>query len=171
MSQRELSRPRNIGLGATAAPLLIVGALVLLNEIAEPSPSSADVTAPADPAELIRLENGTLTQAQIAAMRYSDSIPGLGESDSPFPPADLMREPVISDQGRVENIPDLAPPEFQVSTIMATGSGNIALINGKAHRVGDALEGGWKITSIDAKAKQVVLEHAGAEPLTISLNR
>jgi len=172
MSAGSLTKPRNVGIGAMAAPLLIVGAMVLFNSAAEPRSSAAGVQAPPDPETIIRAAMSPLTEAQQAVVDFRASIPALGESDSPFPPVDEIAEDILDifdPDADVEQIVGI--PDFNVSAIMASKAGNIALINGKAHRIGDELEGGWIIKKIDAKTKQVDLTDADGESMTLRLNR
>jgi|GEM_PF-3578175 len=49
----------------------------------------------------------------------------------------------------------LSPPELQITSIMTTQNGAVAVINGKIRRVGDAVGNGYRITSI-ASATGVV---------------
>lgn len=49
----------------------------------------------------------------------------------------------------------LTPPDLQITSIMATHNGAVAVINGKIRRVGDVVGNGYKITSI-ASATGVV---------------
>lgn len=172
MSAGSLTKPRNVGIGAMAAPLLIVGAMVLFNSAAEPRSSAAGVQAPPDPETIIRASMGVLTEAQQAAVEFRKTIPALEESDSPFPPVeniagDLLD--ILDPDAGIEQI--VSAPDFNATAIMASKAGNIALINGKARRVGDELEGGWSIEKIDAKAKQVILIDADGESMTLRLNR
>jgi len=170
MSQRDLTRPRNIGIGAMAAPLLIVGALAMLNGASEPSTSAAaDVQAPLDPETVIRATMGALTEPQQAALQYREQIPVLSETDSPF---QLIEEitPIFSDDPDIEIPEPVAGPTFTVSAMMGSKAGHIVLINGKAHRAGDQLEGGWRISKINASAKQVIVEDGGGRAVTLDLN-
>jgi|GEM_PF-1332933 len=174
MSQHDLTRPRNVGIGAMAAPLLIIGALALLNGASEPRSSAADVQAPPDPELLIHASMGTLTEAQRAALSYREQIPPLAETDSPFPRTEELGsqfsdDPDLAVPGSDLVVPDA--PTFTVSVIMTSKAGHIALINGKAHREGDKLEGGWAIRSIDADAKEVVLEDGDGRTVTLGLKR
>jgi hypothetical protein len=172
MSRQELATPRNMGIGAMATPLLIVAALVLLNGASEPKSSAAAVQPPRDPASASRASLGALDPAQQSALRFSEQIPELTESDSPFPPIESIRsqvrEEIDPDAGLA---PPTAGPTFTVSAVMASNAGAIALIDGKAHREGDVLPGGWVIREIDAQAKRVVLVSDRDEKVTLGLNR
>jgi len=55
-------------------------------------------------------------------------------------------------------------PAVEVQAILASSSGNAALINGQAYRVGDELgESGWFIDSIDAITRTVVAREASSD--------
>lgn len=172
MSRQELTTPRNVGIGAMATPLLIVAVLVLLNGASEPKSSAADVQPPLDPASVRRASIGELDGAQQAALRFCDGIPELTESDSPFPLIEAIRgqDPDKNDPNAGKSPPP-AGPTFTVSAVMASNAGAIALIDGKAHREGDELPGGWVIREIDAQAKQVILVSDRDEKITLGLTR
>jgi hypothetical protein len=107
-------------------------------------------------------------------MLYCEQLPPLAESDIPFPLSIVLVDEIEGDEGLelAEPDPDLVDARsFMATAIMASNAGNIALINGKAHREGDELKGGWIITVIDAKAKRVILKDPNGEQLTLSLNR
>ena len=172
MNRNELSSPRNMGIGAMATPLLIVGALVLLNGASEPKSSAADVQAPQDPASMLRASMAELDPAQRAALRFREQIPELSESDSPFPLVEAVRDQIQDTADpNAYNAPEMAGPTFIVSAVMASNAGAIALIDGKAHREGDKLPGGWLIREIDAQAKRVVLVSDQGETISLGLNR
>lgn len=170
MQGNTFTSPRNIRFGAMAAPVLIVGALVLMHSVAEPQLSSAQIEAPQDPHAMLISSMGGLTEKQQAAMSFRTEIEQLGETDSPFPLIEAIQEysddPDIVPETRVESGPVLT-----VSAIMASRAGGIALINGKAHREGDQVGGGWSIQSIDAQAKLVVLQRGSGAPVSIGLNQ
>ena len=174
MSHNDLARPRTVGIGAMAAPLLIVGAWVLFGGVSQPRSSAADVQPPPDPETIIHASIGALTEAQRAALRYHKQIPALDEFDSPFPliedsPAAYSDEPSLEGPEIHEAVVNI--PTFIVTAVMASGAGNIALINGKACREGDVLEGGCVVLLIDAQAKQVILTNSRGESVTLVLNR
>ncbi|NNM27030.1 MAG: hypothetical protein HKO59_13775, partial [Phycisphaerales bacterium] len=51
-------------------------------------------------------------------------------------------------------------PDFKIKMIMATGGGNIALIDGARYRVGEELgNSGWMITEINSFKRSVSIEH------------
>jgi hypothetical protein len=49
----------------------------------------------------------------------------------------------------------LAAPDLQITSIMASQNGSVAVINGKIRRVGDAVGNGYRITVINAATSQV----------------
>jgi len=172
MSTSNLSSPRNVKLGAIAAPVLFVCGLALMSNVAEPHSAAADVQAPPDPQAMLIASMGGLTEAQRAAMAFRSQIPVLTETDSPFPLIEEIRQ-VTDDPDVVEDpYPSQANGhEVMVSTVMSSRSGNIALINGKPHREGDQLGGVWTIRTIDASAKHIIVQASGGQPVTIGLNK
>ena len=174
MSSGLLAKPRNVGIGAMAAPLLIVAMMVLFGGVSEPRSTVADVQPPPDPEQIIRASMTDLTEAQRRAIEFRKSIQAPGETDSPFPPAvevQLEIPDFVDSDGPGEDLPVIAEPEFVVTGVMTSKAGNIVLINGKARRAGDEIDGGWVIEAIDAKTKQVILTHPERESMTLRLNR
>jgi hypothetical protein len=56
-------------------------------------------------------------------------------------------------------------PELKLQSIMKTSGGNIALIGGRPHEVGDAVgeSGGWVIKTIEARSVTIVHRATGRE--------
>lgn len=171
MPGKTLSSPRNIKLGATAAPVLIIGAMVLMNSVVEPQSSEAQIEAPPDPQAMLIASMGGLNDAQKAAMAFSETIAPLEESASPFP----LNEAVEDEPDDDEYIPEMpgteTGPSLTVTAVMASRAGAIALINGKAHREGDEIGDGWTIRTIDAQAKLVVVQRGDGDPVSIGLHQ
>ena len=88
--------------------------------------------------------------------------------DQPFGPSPLHRlaTPITPDQNPVISRADL--PTVRVQMIMASSSGNAALINGKRYGVGDSLgKTSWIIATIDADALAVTFEHSRTGQTTV----
>ena len=69
-----------------------------------------------------------------------------------------MRDAPVEDDGSEELEGSLA--ELQLQAILASKSGNTALINGEAYRVGETVKNSeWTITAIDGRARSVTLKH------------
>ena len=88
--------------------------------------------------------------------------------DQPFGPSPLHRlaAPITPDQTPV--IPRADLPTVRVQMIMASSSGNAALINGKRYSVGDSLgKTSWVVAAIDADALAVTFKHAQSGQTTV----
>jgi len=118
---------------------------------AAPSESAAGVGAAVSPRA-----DPEPSGAEEAAVRYIASL-----REEPFGPSPLyfQREEATAPEVE-EGEPELTPPpEFTVQAIMASSSGNTALINGRPHRVDDPVGGtSWVIIGIDAAARSVTIE-------------
>lgn len=172
MSHSDLTSPRNIGIGAMTMPLLGIGFLAIVNTVSEPRSSAADVQAPMDPSQILIASMGDLTEAQRNAIAFHDRIPALGESDSPFPLIEEIKQEIGADSVPVESPAEQADLQqrFQLSAVMASKAGNIALINGKPYKVGATLVDGWVIQSIDPQSKLVEVKNSRGERQTIGLS-
>lgn len=58
--------------------------------------------------------------------------------------------------------------EFSITSIVA-GVQTVAIINGKARRAGDVLDGGWTVAEIDASRRHAVLEHPDHGRLVLTI--
>ena len=56
-------------------------------------------------------------------------------------------------------------PSVQVSSILPHPKNPLAIINGKPHRVGDVLESGWKVMSINGQDFTVTLRHSSGKEI------
>ncbi len=103
------------------------------------------------------------TEQQRAAADHIEFL-----KDQPFGPSPLHRlaAPITPDQAPVVSRPDL--PTVRVQMIMASSSGNAALIDGKRYRVGDSLDKtSWVIAVIDADALAVTFKHVQSGQTTV----
>ena len=80
------------------------------------------------------------------------------EYHSPFvvPQSEADREGLLQDPKAKAQASKM--PEFTITSIVS-GAQTIAFINGKGHRAGDEIDGGWTITEIDATNRQATLKH------------
>ncbi len=60
-------------------------------------------------------------------------------------------------------------PGFSVTTILPNPKNPLAIINSKPRRVGDEIQGGWKLMGIDGKNLTVTLVHKSGKSMTLSL--
>ncbi len=174
MSNRSIATPRNAGIGAVSAPVLLVGVLAMLHHVAEPHSSVADVQPPQDPDSIVASLVGGVSAAQQEAMRFCESLPELDADASPFPIVEVgapsIDELLDPNSGSLDESMD-ALSGLLVTAMIASKSGNIALINGKAQRVGDDLIGGWKVKSIDAQDEIVVLVSPDGKEHALKIDR
>lgn len=59
--------------------------------------------------------------------------------------------------------------EFLLTAVMPSPSRPLAVINGKARRIGDAVEPGWVLTMIDGDARRVILTHISGRTRTVEM--
>jgi hypothetical protein len=79
-------------------------------------------------------------------------------SDVPFGATPFLHGRRPDDPGHED--PELEPlPEFTLKAVMASSTGNRALIDGRAYRVNDTIaDTTWIVTAIDALSRTVTLE-------------
>lgn len=99
------------------------------------------------------------TPAQSAAAARVDALLHSDFGPTPFHHRRAGETPVV-----IENPEDSSVPRFSVKLIMATSSGNRAVIDGKVYQVGDKLgDTGWVIVSIDAQTRSVSIRDPRTE--------
>jgi len=166
----DLKSPRSAGLGATAAPVLVVALLVLMSGVSDPQRSVAEPGLFEETALDSAIPRPTLTPAQQAAIEYAASLPELDADASPFPEGQPEPQTPAPTNRSAPDQPE-EQPMFTVTALVASDRGAVALINGKPHRQGDALPGGWSIQRIDAQKKIVVIEHGAGDTVRLQLHR
>jgi hypothetical protein len=174
MSRKDMTRYNLLALGATVAPVLLVGlgstligtgpSLTLASSPAAiDAPGAAAAAArPIGPKERLALD-------RVAAVRAGE----IGVS--PFRPEPLAAAPVV--EAAPEPAPAPAPqaiarPDVVVKMIVRTGTGEgaeRALIAGKMRAAGDRVSDGWAIESIDAKARSVTFVSDDGQRYTVNL--
>lgn len=163
---RELS----IDLGVFLLPLLLVkGTAIMMSEPKEASATTPIVSGSAgiDSLDDYRPE---WTLQQLVAADYIAELRGL-----PFGPSPLLH--IVKRQSIPDSLPNpngdgdgdgnetnvvVPPPDVTVGGIMRSRNGNVAIINHRYYRVGDALgSDGWVVKSINAETRSVVVEFRG----------
>jgi len=161
---RELS----IDLGVFLLPLLLVkGTAIMMSEPKEASATTPIVSGSAgiDSLDDYRPE---WTLQQLVAADYIAELRGL-----PFGPSPLLH--IVKRQSIPESNPNpngngdgnennvvVPPPDVTVKMILVSRNGNVALMNHRRYRVGDALgTDGWVVKSINAETRSVVVEFRG----------
>ena len=142
--------------GMFVLPLVLVQATAVLLGGGSPAPVAAAPQPVIPPA---------LFPAQGPPSASSESGRALAEyvralRDQPFGPVPLYYPARDDGSAAPESGPAIeAAPEWRIQAVMAAASGNIALINGKARRVGDIVgESGWVIVEIDPQTRSVTIE-------------
>lgn len=62
-------------------------------------------------------------------------------------------------------------PEFQLTSILPNPKNPLAIIDSKTFRIGDDLEGGWKLLTINGQTRTVILAHKSGKRVTLSLTK
>ena len=76
-------------------------------------------------------------------------------------------------EGMLETQPFPQEPEAQivVSTILPSSKNPLAVINSKPCRIGDDIEGGWKLIGIDGDTRTVLLLHESGKKKSVGLTK
>lgn len=161
---RELS----IDLGVFLLPLLLVKATAIM--MSEPQGASATTRIVSGSADIGSLDDyrPEWTLEQLVAADYIAELDGLPFGPSPL--LHIVKRPLIPDpdpdpntNGNGDGDPVIVPPpDITVQMILVSRNGNVALMNHRRYRVGDALgTDGWVVKSIDAETRSVVVELRG----------
>lgn len=173
MIQITPARIRAVGVVAAAAPFLaLLGARAL-----DPfgGPAVADAASITD---AIELEAAPLrrapkpTDAERAAVAGARAL-----AEEPTPPTPFYYAPgTLREETPVETV-TVTPtttrsvPSFQVSAILSGAGAPIAVINGKALRVGQEILEGWMLVEVHEAAREVVIEHTDGGRLRVPIRR
>ena len=149
------------GARATAIATLIVPVCgVLAARVILPQPASAARKASGgetDAVQHVSLPDSAWLD-RLTASPTRERIVG-----TPFPIASPADEPVGDEPYVIEPITEEAPveppPQLRVTAIMKSGQGHLALIDGKAARLGDLIEQDWVIESIDAQGRSITIRN------------
>ncbi|MBL8744830.1 MAG: hypothetical protein JNK58_00585 [Phycisphaerae bacterium] len=150
---------------ALLAPILAFAVILFVSQ-------AGPASAPASPAPTVAIAEPTSTltkeQARAASWLASWTRPDRIESPMLYP----TRRPQEAAPEAPAEAPAAEPaasiPEFVVKTVMGSGDRAMASINGKVYRVGDEPIPGWKIVSMDSKAKRVELSGPGGRTISIA---
>ena len=152
-------KTRLMGIGVFLLPLILVkGSAILIGQ----PPQGAVATG----GGAITVNSGVIeiftphwSLEQIAAMHRVEELREMSFGESP-----LLQARVISDIDPIdlppEQTPTITPPEVSVQVILRSRRGNVALIDRKRYRVGDAIGAdGWFVEEIDGIARSVLIVH------------
>lgn len=157
---------------AFAAP---AGVLILSRIVAVQPPALMAQSDPgSEPPAVIRIEPPPPTPQQIAAKRRSAEIASALMDTSPLyyakHPEPVVEEPQVAPPTPAPKPTTVPTPALSLTSIIRSADEQVmALVNGKIHRVGDSVGGGWTITAIDPKARCLTISHERAEPVVITL--
>ncbi len=147
-----------MGLGVFLLPLILVkGSAILIGQ----PPQGAVATG----GGAITVNSGVIeiftphwSLEQIAAMHRVEELRELSFGESP-----LLQARAISDIDPIDphdRTPTITPPEVSVQMILRSRRGNVALIDRKRYRAGDAIGAdGWFVEEIDGVARSVLIVH------------
>jgi len=163
-------RIRTLSVLAGAAPLLTLAAVRVLDPFGAPAPAGAGVIENPEPdAEPVRRTPKPTEREREAARRI------LLMADEPtaptpfyYPPGSLREDAPDTVEAPVTASP---APSFLVSAILSGAGAPIAVINGKALRVGQAIENGWSLAEVHEAERAVVIAHEDGRTLRISIRR
>ena len=164
------TKTKIVTFGMFLLPLILVkGTALMLGQGPERATAGTDPNNVTATTAIIAPVTREWSEEQLAATRHVELLRTKRFGPSPLlhqqpppPPNNNTRPP---DQPRIH-----PPPNVSVKTILKSGRGNIALINGRLYRVGDKIGDGWIVTVIDADARSVLIEHeASGEEATLTL--
>ncbi|MEM9372405.1 MAG: hypothetical protein AAGA55_02065 [Planctomycetota bacterium] len=149
---------RLVMVAAFALPVAAVGVARYIGSAAEPALAAVAAAPPVLP---------TLTQP--AAQQPLPDHPFRSPfwtraSVSPYQP-----DPEIPGEVQVSEPPPSI--DARLTAVMPSSRTPLAVINGKPHRIGDAVTPTWTLVSIDGKARTVTLRNSNGQTVTIALSR
>lgn len=151
-----ITRSRFLGVGAILLPAI---ALVLAKSLL-PAPASARAAVASKP-------DAPASSLAIPDDAWLRSLRGNGAREaiegSPFPRLTIL-DPDVPDafasMPEPEEPPAIEPePEVKLTTVMRSVNGDVALIDGKAHRVGSRVSGQWVVSEIHPATRTVTIRN------------
>ncbi len=150
-------RELTMDLGVFLLPLLLVKGTAIM--MSEPQGAAASTPIVSRSAGIDSLDDykPEWTPQQFIAADYIEESRGLPFGPSPLLHVVKLQPDPNPDPGGNENI-IVPPPDLAVQMILRSRNGNVALINHRRYRVGDALgSDGWVVKSIDADTRSVLI--------------
>lgn len=152
-----------------ACGLVLPGAAVLLSGLMGTGVSQLQAAVVVDEtrlpiapeADLARVVEGWNPDARIASPFWVEPItagPVANQSQQPTDPTPDNPAPMVR-----------AADSFRVTSVMPSARNPLAVIDGRPRRVGDVLDGGWKIEAINAQDHSVSLVHPSGNRARIGL--
>lgn len=135
--------------------------LVLLVRTGVPAPASAAAHRGVAPIELAEAVPVGLSGDQARALEWITARPVGSGLASPLASAPSVRPLVEESPVGAEGV------SFTLRSVVGSGLGGLATINGKIHRVGDEVAPGWRLVEIDARHRHVKLSGPDGEQRTV----
>lgn len=155
-------RALSMDLGVFLLPLLLVkGTAIMVAEPAQAVAASTAIVAGSTGVDSVSEYKPEWTLQQLVAADYLDELREL-----PFGPSPLLHiverqptpNPGPNTDPTVNENPILPPPDVTVQMILKSRRGNVALINHRRYRVGDAIGSeGWVVQNIDPSTRSVLV--------------
>ncbi len=172
-----LSHPRAPEAAALAAPLLLVALFRLLSPSSAPAAALAQEPAPSiNPAALADAVHPKAKAA--AAFARETLLQPLGKSPfttvsaaTPTPQtAPAEEETPLASYEPSEAAFAIEPPQLALTSIVASSTGAVVVLNGRLYRLHDSPTPEWAITHIDTARRTVTLTHDSGQARTLALH-
>jgi len=170
-------RSRLLALASASAPVaaaLLAASVATLDSA--PAPASAQTTPEHSIEQLRELLESPATPSQRLADQASRAARDEAFGPSPFHRQRLHRaeipkptKPTESNDQKESSDPPA--PTFVVTSVMAGGPQPLATVNGQLCKIGDEVEPGWTVDSIDGQAGRVRLKGPAGQLVSAQLQR
>ena len=159
---------RRVSLLTLLAPLVFAGAVRIVEPAPLPGPSAASAQTEEDEESARRASRRKVTERQVAAgeLVQAQPIDIVPPNIFGYPRVLVQRVDITP---RPDNTPALETPDFDLSSIMKTTRGDVALINGRLRHVGDEVEPEWFVVAVDPIARQATIEHVDGRTVVVKM--
>jgi hypothetical protein len=155
-------------IAAVVVPTL--GVLVARQVLAQRGPRAAQasiITPAGEQAGVVSREvPGRRGAAEAATLRIMDEYAG-----KPFARSPLAQPRLTAKVGEEPAVPSEIRFTGNLTSILQTSQGTVALIGGKLRRVGDRLGTTWELTSLDPDAGTAKITHGSGVTQTLTMRR
>jgi len=165
IDQRAIRRASVI---AIIAPLLFAGAVRIVQPSPLPGPSTASADEDqADDAHRSH-KRAKVTDEQREAAAFLESVAEEPEVRNVFLYPKVQEQRIDITPVRPKD-PVFVTPDFELTSIMKTRRGDVALINGRLRHIGDEAAPGWTVSAIDPLGRAVTIDGPDARTVTIKM--
>lgn len=165
IDQRAIRRASVI---AIIAPLLFAGAVRVIQPSPLPGPATASAEADeTDDAQRSR-KRAKVTDEQREAAALLATMAAQPNVRNVFLYPKVQEQRIDVTPVRPKD-PVFVTPDFELSSIMKTRRGDVALINGRLRHVGDEAAPGWTVSAIDPLGRAVTISGPDARTVTIRM--